>query len=153
MKWFNSTKGFGFLTPVGTEIDAFLHVSVLQRSQFGEIANGTLVTCQVEQGPKGLLVTELLEVHDGRNRPKLPIPDRPDPSEVEDQAPFSGAVKWFNAEKGFGFITLDDDQGDVFVHKTVLRKSGVPDLEAGERVMVKVHDVAKGREAVWVSMG
>ncbi len=151
MKWFNTTKGFGFLTPAGTDLDAFLHVSVLQRANFGDIPNGTMVTCTLEQGPKGLLVSELLEVHDGR-QPKAPVPRRPDPEEIEDQESFPGAVKWFNVEKGFGFITLDDGEGDVFVHKTVLRKCDVRDLEAEDRVIVKVHEVAKGREAIWVAL-
>jgi CspA family cold shock protein len=63
----------------------------------------------------------------------------------------SGTVKWFKADKGFGFITADDSEKDVFVHKSVLRRCGLDELEAGQRVQMKVQEVEKGREAVWIS--
>ena len=62
----------------------------------------------------------------------------------------SGTVKWFKPDKGFGFITADDSGKDVFVHKSVLRRSGLNVLEAGQRVQMRVQDVEKGREATWV---
>ncbi len=62
----------------------------------------------------------------------------------------SGTVKWFKPDKGFGFITADDSEKDVFVHKSVLRRSGLAMLEAGQRVQMRVQDVEKGREATWV---
>jgi CspA family cold shock protein len=61
-----------------------------------------------------------------------------------------GTVKWFKPDKGFGFITADDSAKDVFVHKSVLRRSGLNLLEAGQRVQMRVQDVEKGREATWV---
>ena len=58
----------------------------------------------------------------------------------------AGTVKWFKPDKGFGFITADDSAKDVFVHKSVLRRSGLNVLEAGQRVQMRVQDVEKGRE-------
>ncbi len=71
----------------------------------------------------------------------------PEPGPEEEMA---GTVKWFKPDKGFGFITADDSAKDVFVHKSVLRRSGLNVLEAGQRVQMRVQDVEKGREATWV---
>jgi CspA family cold shock protein len=62
----------------------------------------------------------------------------------------SGTVKWFKPDKGFGFVTADDASKDVFVHKSVLRRCGLLQLEAGQRVQMRVQDASKGREATWI---
>ncbi len=63
----------------------------------------------------------------------------------------SGVVNWFKSDKGFGFITADELGSDVFIHKSVLMRSGLHSLEAGQRVQMRVHEVQKGREATWVA--
>lgn len=60
----------------------------------------------------------------------------------------AGEVKWFNAEKGFGFVVPDDGGKDVFVHKSLLRRSGLNDLQPGQRVQLKAVPVDRGREAI-----
>lgn len=46
----------------------------------------------------------------------------------------SGKVKWFNATKGYGFITPDDGGKDVFVHVTAVQKAGLSDLKDGQKI-------------------
>jgi CspA family cold shock protein len=58
-----------------------------------------------------------------------------------------GAVKWFEPEKGYGFISPDGGGKDVFIHITALRRSGVNALGPGQRVRVDVVDGKKGLEA------
>ncbi|BEP27762.1 cold shock domain-containing protein [Helicovermis profundi] len=58
----------------------------------------------------------------------------------------NGTVKWFNAEKGFGFITAEDGN-DVFVHFSQINKDGFKTLEEGEKVEFDVVDGAKGPQA------
>jgi CspA family cold shock protein len=63
----------------------------------------------------------------------------------------TGTVKWFNSQKGYGFIQPDDGGKDVFIHKSVLRRCGLFSLEADQRVRMSVQMAAKGREATWIA--
>lgn len=58
-----------------------------------------------------------------------------------------GVVKWFNAEKGYGFITLDDDGQDVFVHYTAIEMDGYRSLAEGQPVEFEVGTGPKGPQA------
>ncbi|MCX8505873.1 MAG: cold-shock protein [Alphaproteobacteria bacterium] len=62
-----------------------------------------------------------------------------------------GVVKWYNGEKGFGFINADDGGKDVFVHVSALQRSNLVGLDPDQKIRMKVIDGAKGREAVELS--
>ena len=59
----------------------------------------------------------------------------------------AGTVKWFNAEKGYGFIQPDNGQGDVFVHYTAINADGFRTLEEGQRVTFEIVQGQKGPQA------
>ena len=59
----------------------------------------------------------------------------------------TGSVKWFNADKGFGFITRDDGGPDVFVHFSAIQTSGYRTLEENQRVEFEVAQGQKGPQA------
>ena len=59
-----------------------------------------------------------------------------------------GTVKWFNGEKGFGFITPDDGGADVFAHFSAIQADGYRSLEENQRVSFEVERGAKGPQAV-----
>lgn len=61
-----------------------------------------------------------------------------------------GTVKWFNAEKGYGFITQDDG-GDVFVHYSGIEGAGYRSLDEGERVSFEVTEGNRGPQAINVT--
>ncbi len=60
---------------------------------------------------------------------------------------FTGTVKWFSKEKGYGFITRDDNQGDVFVHFSAIQQRGFKILQEGQKVEFEVEQDAKGPRA------
>jgi len=62
-----------------------------------------------------------------------------------------GTVKWFNVDKGFGFITPDDGTKDLFVHYSEIQGSGHRSLEENQRVQFEVEQGAKGPQAVRVT--
>ncbi|XP_071818953.1 protein lin-28 homolog A-like isoform X4 [Apostichopus japonicus] len=64
---------------------------------------------------------------------------------------YTGSVKWFNVNKGYGFITPDDGSGDVFVHQSSIKMAGFRSLDDAERVEYKFKSSVKGREAEGVT--
>jgi CspA family cold shock protein len=64
----------------------------------------------------------------------------------------TGTVKWFNPERGYGFIGLANGGKDVFVHVSVLERSGLTGLSEGQSVVVDVVEGRKGPEAVGVRL-
>ncbi|MFP5310972.1 MAG: cold-shock protein [Actinomycetes bacterium] len=63
-----------------------------------------------------------------------------------------GTVKWFNAEKGFGFIAQDGGGEDVFVHFSAIQSSGYKSLDENQRVQFEIGQGAKGPQATGVTL-
>ncbi|CRK62152.1 Cold shock protein CspA [Alloactinosynnema sp. L-07] len=63
-----------------------------------------------------------------------------------------GTVKWFNSEKGFGFIAPDDGSSDVFVHYSEIQSNGFRTLEENQKVRYEVGQGAKGPQATGVTI-
>jgi CspA family cold shock protein len=144
LKWFNATKGFGFVSPMDGDPDAFLHVSILHRAGLQEIGDQAELICEIGQGPKGPQVMRIVEmVSTGESPPPARSAAPAANMSAGQEAEMAGTVKWFKPDKGFGFITADDSEKDVFVHKSVLRRCGLMVLEAGQRVQMRVQDVEK----------
>lgn len=70
---------------------------------------------------------------------------------MSDQEFTEGTVKWFNDNKGYGFIERDGGKGDVFVHYSAIHGDGYKSLAEGQRVRFKVVNGAKGLQATEVS--
>ena len=60
----------------------------------------------------------------------------------------TGIVKWFNNQKGFGFICLDEDGGDVFAHFSAIVMDGYKSLKAGQKVLFEINQGPKGMHAM-----
>lgn len=149
VKWYKTDKGFGFVTLANGSGDAFLHVSVVERSGHGSLPPGATLAVRAGPGPKGLQVTELLSVDTTtavQEPPRRPRPERPvyHPSVNRPTVEERGTVKWYNALKGFGFVGPDQGGKDIFVHASALERSGIMGLAQGQRVA----DGQKGPEAV-----
>jgi cold shock protein len=148
VKWFNPSKGFGFVTLSDGSQDAFLPMAILRRAGYEGVPEGALITCEVSSGAKGPLVTNVLNI-DASTAVLSPAGGgaASDYRANRPSTTVEGAVKWFEVGKGYGFISPDGGGKDVFVHITALRRSGVSTLGPGQRVRAEVVDGRKGLEA------
>lgn len=159
VKWFNAEKGFGFVELADGSGDAFLHVAVLQAAGHETVEPQTKLSVQVGVGQKGRQITAVLAVDTSAvgaratTRPPAPRASssrgQPDPSTATD---IEGTVKWFNPDKGFGFVVCEDGEKDVFVHVSVVERAGLRGLDEGQRVAMKVVKTPKGREAISLTL-
>ena len=153
VKWFNPEKGFGFVELSDGSGDAFLHGSVLAGSGINAVQPGETVEVRVGPGHKGPHVTEVLSVDSSTADPATPRRSS-SPAEISSRpsAEETGTVKWFDTEKGFGFIARDDGGKDVFVHISALERSGLTGLGEGQRVVAEIVEGRKGLEAARVRL-
>jgi CspA family cold shock protein len=162
VKWFNTEKGYGFAALADGSGDVFLHVNALQASGHQTVSPGATLTVRVGNGQKGRQIDQVVAVDEstaeqpgsrppqGARGPRSSGGPRP-PVDLSSASEMMGTVKWYNPEKGFGFITPQSGGKDVFVHATALERSGLPPLQEGQTVRIGVVQGAKGPEAASVS--
>jgi CspA family cold shock protein len=157
VKWFNPDKGFGFVELSDGSGDAFLHMSVLAQSGINAVQPGETLEVRIGPGHKGPHVTEIISVDHSTAAPATPqrsnfraTTSNGSPSGIA--VGETGTVKWFNAEKGFGFIAREGGGKDVFVHVSALERSGIASLSEGQRIIVDVVEGRKGLEATRVRL-
>jgi CspA family cold shock protein len=148
VKWFNAQKGFGFVTLAAGGPE------------------GTTLICDIGRGQRGPQVVAVQEV----DTSTAVVSDRPPRRDFGagpsgggygggyggdadvPTGPLEGTVKWFNSEKGFGFITPDGGGKDVFVHIKAVQRAGLDTLEAGDRVSVTTQAGRKGPEVASITV-
>jgi CspA family cold shock protein len=156
VKWFKPDKGFGFVEVANGGGDAFLHASVLERVGTNAVEAGAVLRVRTGQGQKGLQVTEVLEIVAGTSPPRSArggdYQPRMDATSSQGEGEeVQGVVKWYNADKGFGFVSTSDGGKDVFVHATALERSGIRTLTDGQSVRLRVVQGRKGPEVSTIS--
>jgi len=167
VKFFNAQKGFGFVVRDDGGEDVFLHVSALERAGVTDVAenqeiefslterNGRISATDVQ------IVGETLEVSASAPRPpreggfeRAPRPaggaaggfgNRPPP--VTDGSRYEGTVKFFNGQKGFGFIARDDGGADAFIHISAVERAGLSDLAENQRITFELELDRRGKQA------
>ena len=142
VKWFSPDKGFGFVELSDGSGDAFLHGSLLAQSGINAVQPGETLEVRVGPGHKGPHVTEIISVDSSTAVPATPRRSNfgattSNGSSSDASIDETGTVKWFNVEKGYGFVALDAGK-DVFVHVSALERSGLTSLAEGQPVIVDV---------------
>ncbi|MEI9932427.1 MAG: cold-shock protein [Rhizomicrobium sp.] len=154
VKWFDTTKGYGFIKPSsGVQGDVLLHQTCVRQSGFRAAYEGSKVVCEAVQGPRGLQARRLISLDNST----AAIPSTPSQTGARYVAepkgqPFDATVKWFNRGKGYGFVSRGMDTPDIFVHMETLRRCGISELVQGQRVRVRVGDGPKGELAAEIAL-
>ena len=149
VKWFNATKGYGFVALSDGRGDAFLHLKTLRATGRQTLPSGARIRVVARAGARGAEVVRVVEVDAGSAVERPSRRSVFDPSAAFD---LTGKVKWFDDARGFGFVAGDDFGRDVFVHSTTLGACGVRDLFEGQAVSMRVVETPKGREAIAIAV-
>ena len=156
IKWFDATRGFGFLVSDAIDGDILVHFSVLRDHGGRSLPEGALIDCIAERQDRGLQARKILSIDlstvlPDTARPSIPTADRADRKALSDAAgPYEPVeVKWFNRVKGYGFVNrVADPDSDIFVHMETVRSAGINDLQPGDRLEARVAEGKKGLTAV-----
>ena len=156
IKWFDATRGFGFLVSEQVEGDVLVHFSVLREHDRRSLPEGAIVDCIAEKQDRGFQARKILSIDlsdalASPSRTTTSPAQRADRKALADAAgEFEGVeVKWFNRVKGYGFVTrFDDPDHDIFVHMETVRLAGINDMLPGDRLQARVAEGRKGLTAV-----
>jgi len=157
VKWFDATRGFGFLVSDDVDGDVLVHFSVLREHGRRSVPEGATIECvpvRLERGlqAKRIISIDLSTALPQQPRSSIPAAERADRKALSDAAgEFEPVeVKWFNRVRGYGFVKRPDESGgeDVFVHMETVRSAHLPELEPGQKLEARIAPSGKGLTAV-----
>ncbi len=154
VKFFNPQKGFGFIVRDDGGEDVFVHISAVEQAGLTDLADGQpLEFTLVDRGGR-ISATDLKIEGEPMEIVRTPRPegggfgggDRGPQRQLTGEKA-QGTVKFFNAMKGFGFISRDDGQPDAFVHISAVERAGLPSLNEGDRLEFEIEVDRRGKYA------
>ena len=151
IKWFDVSKGYGFIVPDNGVPDILLHVTCLRRDGFQVAYEGARVVVEVLQRARGLQAFRVLSMDESTAvHPAQMPPPRTHVTVTATSGLERAQVKWFNRLRGFGFLTRGEGTPDIFVHMETLRRFGLTELRPGQFVLVRYGPGSKGLMAAEV---
>lgn len=143
VKWFSEKRGYGFIQVDDEEI--FIHRSSLVAFGIAKLQNEDVVTVSLTESDRGRIVDTLY----GVERPPIPpelMASTPEEGEV------LAEVKFFNNQKGYGFIVTDEEESDIFVHFRILEENGFSDFDQGQKLLVRLEDSDRGKQVTTIRL-
>jgi len=152
VKWFDPSKGYGFVVADEGGPDILLHVNVLRNFGQSSVADGARVEIVTHRTNRGVQAVEIVSIAPPERESTSVLSDfaEIDPDSLRGMPLQAARVKWFDKSKGFGFANVFGDSEDVFLHVEVLRQSGLAELQPGEALAMRVIDGKRGRMAAEV---
>lgn len=148
VKWFDTSKGFGFVVCESVDGDILLHANVLRDFGLSSVVENSVVVAEIVDSQRGKQISRIIELE----RPAADLSEStvPDSAEYADLPLLAARVKWFDKAKGFGFVNSFGSQEDIFLHVEILRAYGMAEVLQGEAVAVKISDGPRGKMVVEV---
>jgi cold shock protein len=150
IKWFDVSKGYGFIVPDSGAPDVLLHVTCLRRDGFQTAYEGARIVVEALNRQKGMQAFRIVSMDESTAVHPSQLPPRTHVNVTPTSGLERAWVKWFNRLRGFGFLTRGEGTPDIFVHMETLRRYGLTELRPGQVVLVRYGDSPKGLMAAEV---